>query len=237
MSRMISLTLGLLLTLLGGFLLAYNMLDTVFNLSMPGLWRLWPAAIVGVALAFLLPPVIAPQHRGLGALFVCGFPILAVGGVAFSTVLARSLQAWGTLWPLIVLAVALGLTLAALYMRVVWLLIPAFIIGTIGGVLQFCVLTGWWSTWSVLWTAAPLALGLALLVIGLARSSKAIFIAGLVVCGSALSAAMGMIIILTGRWTLVSLAGGLVLIAAGGSIIAWNVLRASAPPARPVSLT
>jgi hypothetical protein len=236
MSRIISITLGLALTLLGAFLLIYNVLENVLHAPVPGLWRLWPIWLVVAALAFLLPPLLAPQHRGLGAFFILGFPILGVSGVAFSAVFSRSGGAWGTLWPLMILATAMGLGMAAVYMRVIWLLIPAFIVGTIGVILQFCVLTGWWSAWSVLWTGAPMAIGLALLLIGAVRRYSGVFLGGLFVSGASAAAAMGMIIILTGRWSLLSLAGGLGLIGLGGALIVWNVLRAQqTQPARPVS--
>jgi hypothetical protein len=58
--------------------------------------------------------------------------------------------------------------------------------------LQFCALTGMWEVWAVLWTVEPLAVGLALLAVGGKTRSNRLLVAGLVVCGLAGLALVGM---------------------------------------------
>jgi len=73
----------------------------------------------------------------------------------------------------------------AIFLKVPWLMIPASIIGFTGLVLQFCAATGWWSSWAVLWTVEPFAVGLPLLLIGLSRKIEGVKLAGIILCGLA----------------------------------------------------
>ena len=89
---------------------------------------------------------------------------------------------WARLWPLEILALATGFLFAAIYRRVVWLLVPAIIIGLNAIVFQFCAATGLWGTWAFLWLIEPLSVGLALLVVGAATQRAGLSTAGLVLC-------------------------------------------------------
>jgi len=66
-----------------------------------------------------------------------------------------------------------------------WLMIPASILGFTGLILQFCAATGWWSSWAVLWTVEPFAVGLPLLLIGLSRKIEGVKLASIILCGLA----------------------------------------------------
>lgn len=165
-----------------------------------GSWRLWPLTVVGVGLLFVLLPFLpAPgraevvrRKRGLGILFIPSMPILTTGAILFLASVFNWWRVWKWLWPQEVLALALGLLFAAMYARQTWLIIPAIIIWLNGVLLQFCALTGLWEVWAVLWTVEPLAVGLALLAVGGRTRSNWLLVAGLVVCGLAGLALIGM---------------------------------------------
>ncbi len=80
---------------------------------------------------------------------------------------------------------AAAFVLMAVFLKVPWLMIPASILGFTGLVLQFCAATGWWSSWAVLWTVEPFAVGLPLLLIGIAKKIEGVKLAGIILCGLA----------------------------------------------------
>jgi hypothetical protein len=100
-----------------------------------------------------------------------------------------------------VLAAGLAFLFMALWMRVIWLLIPAFIVVFNGLVLGFCALTHLWGAWSVLWVVEPLALGLAFLIIGLTQHYRNLAIVGGGFCAFAgLGVAASSFIIASNSW-------------------------------------
>jgi hypothetical protein len=137
---------------------------------------------------------------------------------------------WEYLWPLEVLSVACGFLLAAIFMDVIWLLIPASIIGFTGLVLQFCALTGWWEAWSVLWTVEPLSLGLALAIIGARRHSPALALTGILFCAFAGFGFILMSTILSAGWWVFGLIGPVILIIAGAVLLLLSLVRHSSAP-------
>lgn len=58
-------------------------------------------------------------------------------------------------WPLIVVAVGVGLLILGLLVGAPEMAIPAVIVGGIGGILYYQNLTGNWTSWSYLWTLIP----------------------------------------------------------------------------------
>lgn len=229
MSRILNIGAGLALTLLGGLLLAYNFFGLVLHLELPAFWRLWPLALGALALWFLLPALLSPKHRSFGALFIPGLPIMAACGVALLANYSAPARIWGTFWPLIIIALGVGLGLAGFYLRVIWMLIPALVVTFIGAALQFCALTGLWVAWSVLWAAAPLAVALALLVISLVKRSLSLFVAASFIGGTSLSVALGLGALLTHQWSAVGIVGGLGLTLAGVVMVGWSLVRTLRP--------
>jgi len=222
MTRTMKITIGALLTLLGGGLLAWNLFAAVLHLPEPAPWRLWPLAIAGVGLLLVLPPLVAPWQRSLGALFLPGLPLLAVAALAVATLVFQPGFIWAHFWPQIVLALAVAVGLLALYLRSVWLLLPALILGLLGAALQFSALTGWWSVWAVLWTVAPLGAGLGLLAVGLWHHSNGLRVAGLLVCLFTAITAASLSALLTQHWSLINVALALGLMGGGAALALWG---------------
>jgi hypothetical protein len=184
MNRQISVLVGIALVLIGGMAMACVLATSVLGLGVWGWgpWRLWPLVVISVGLLFVVPPLLVRGKRGLGGLFIPGMPVLATGSILLFCSVLNAWGAWEWLWPVEVLGLAVGFLFAALYMRVIWLLIPAVIIGLNGLLFQFCAITGWWSVWAVLWTIEPLSVGLALLAVNFRRPSTGLLTAGVALC-------------------------------------------------------
>ena len=123
------------------------------------LGRLWPIVVMGAGLCFVVPPFMSRGKRGLGALFIPGLPVLTTGAILF---LASVFNAWGIwewLWPMLIISLAMGFVFAAIYMRNIWLLIPAGIIVGNGLLFTFYAITDWWRLWAILWPLEPLWIG------------------------------------------------------------------------------
>jgi len=185
MQKKASLLIGVTLVLLGILALAGNLLIRAAGNGIMLGFRAWPIFVVGAGLLFCLPPFIFPRSRGLSGLFVPGIPALVTGMILFFASVTGYWTIWTYLWPLEVLSVAAAFVLMAIFLKVPWLMIPASIIGLTGLVLQFCAATGWWSSWAVLWTVEPFAVGLPLLLIGLTKRIEGVKLAGIILCGLA----------------------------------------------------
>lgn len=231
MNKRISILAGLVLILMGALALTFNLVAPMLGLNVWrwGTWRFWPLLVVGVGLLFVLPPFLVRGRRGLGGLFISGVPILTTGGILLFASIFDTWGVWAYLWPLEILALALGFLFAAIYMRLVWLLIPAIVVGLNGLVLQFCALTGLWSVWAVLWTIEPLAVGLSLLVVSVVKRSGGLFVAGLILCGLAGVGLIGMTAVVS-AWWLPNLLGPGLLILVGFLLLLSSVIHRSPAP-------
>jgi hypothetical protein len=185
MNKKASLLFGVTLIVLGLLALAANLLLRAAGNGLLLGFRAWPIFVVAVGLLFCIPPVLFPERRGLGGLFIPGMPVLMTGAILFLCSVSAQWHWWAFLWPLEVISVALGFVLAAIFLRVVWLMIPASIVGLTGLVLQFCAATGLWGSWAVLWTVVPFAVGLPLLLIGIFKKIEGVKLAGIILCGFA----------------------------------------------------
>ena len=70
-------------------------------------------------------------------------------------------------WPLIVVAVGVGLLVLGLLVGAPDMAIPAVIVGGIGGILYYQNLCGNWASWSYLWTLIPGFSGIGMLLANL----------------------------------------------------------------------
>jgi hypothetical protein len=177
--RFLSLIFGSALVAIGGLSLLGN------TLLATQAWRTWPLAVVIAGIALTLPGFFGLKSRGFGSFFIPGIPLLTTGGILLFASLFHRWDVWGLAWPLEVLSLAVGFALAAIFMRVAGLAIPAMIVGINGLILAFCNLTGLWEAWAVLWPLEPLAIGLGLLVVGVANRSSGAKVAGLILTGIA----------------------------------------------------
>ena len=212
---------GVILILLGVMALTHTIILPLFGIE-AGLWRLWPLAVAAVGFSFVLTPFAYRQNRGLGMMFIPGLPIVMVSGLLFVSSLFNWWSSWELFWPMIIIALALGFAAAAIQSRVVWLFIPAIILGANGLVFQFCSLTGWWELWSVLWTIEPLSVGLALIFMSMLTKRQGLFTAGLIVTAVAGVGFSIMAMVLSG-WS--AILGSLVLIGVGGALLLNNARR------------
>jgi hypothetical protein len=129
--------------------------------------------------------------------------------------------------------VAVGFLLAAIYLRVIWLLIPSIIIGANGLLFLFCAVTGLWQVWAVMWTIEPLSVGLALLLIGGLKQRRGLMTAGLLLCVIGGIGLLGMASLMSLAWfanwvwlfRLLVPAG---LVVAGLLILVWSLTRKTA---------
>jgi hypothetical protein len=185
MQKKASVLIGVTLILLGVLALAGNLLIRSAGSGIVQGLRAWPIFVVGAGLLFCIPPFLFPQQPGLSGLFVPGIPTLTTGVLLFIASVTGTWSIWAILWPLEVLSAAAAFVLMAVFLKVPWLMIPASILGFTGMVLQFCAVTGWWSSWAVLWTVEPFAVGLPLLLIGIARKIEGVKLAGIILCGLA----------------------------------------------------
>ena len=230
MEKKASLFIGIFLLALGLLALGGDLLLTARGLSLPGALPLWPLFVVASGLLFVMPPFFFPRQGGLAGLFVPGLPVLTTGGILLACSLSGDWGLWTRLWPLEVLAVGLAFVFMAIRMRVIWLLIPAFIVSFTGVVLGFCALTGLWAVWSFLWVAEPLALGLALLIIGLVVRHRTLAIVGAGFCAFAgLGAAASSWFAVTHSW-LLNLAGPGFVLAMGVLMLVLGFLRSADKP-------
>jgi hypothetical protein len=234
MEKRFSILVGVLFLLMGG-------MGLMFSLVLPmlgwdawewGAWRLWPSIVVCLGLLFMLSPLLVRGHRGLGGLFIPGMPILITGAILLLASVFNFWGVWTWLWPLEVLALATGFFAAALYMRLIWLVIPAIIIGLNGLVLQFCAITDLWYLWAVLWTVEPLSVGLSLVVVSVKARSAALFLAGIILCSLAGMGLVGMTAITLSSWWLFGWIGPAILVLSGLALLVWGLApRPSAKPA------
>lgn len=197
-------------------------------------WKLWPVTIVLAGAALTLPGFLGLANRGFGAFFIPGMPVLITGAILLYASLTGHWEVWSVAWVLEILGLALGFIMAAIFMRAPGLAIPAFIIGVNGTLLAFCAVTGLWESWAILWPMEFLAIGLGLLVVGIANQS-----AGVKTAASVLLTIAGAGFFITAFLsvfngnTLMRFAVPVMLLVTGGLLVATFFLQGSPklPPA------
>ena len=233
MDKKLAIVGSVILIALGVLALGASLAGAMFGF---GMWRLWPLIVIAAGLLFVVPPALVRGKRGLGALFIPGMPILATGVILLLSSVFRWWDMWAMLWPLEILALAAGFLIAAIYMQVIGLIIPAVVLGLNGLLFQFCAITGLWEVWAVLWAIVPLSLGLALLAVYLKQRSPGLLVAGLALCAFAGLGAVGSLAItvlsaIFPIWWLWQWMGPVTLILLGGGLLVYGLTRLSqAPP-------
>jgi len=227
MSKQLAIVISIVLIMVGLLALAFALVGPVSGFR---LWRLWPLAVVTTGALFVLPPLLVRGKRGLGALFIPGMPILTTGTLLLFASVFRMWDVWAWLWPQEVLALALGFLFAAIYMRSVWLVIPAIVLGANGALMQFCTLTGLWRVWSVMWAIEPLSVGLALLAVRVKRRSAGLLVAGVTLCALAILGALESVAIVSLSaifpvWWMWRWVGPATLVLAGMGLLIWGLVR------------
>ncbi|MEJ2747005.1 MAG: hypothetical protein P8183_03685 [Anaerolineae bacterium] len=205
---------GILLVVLGGLALLHTTILPLLGWEY-GLWRFWPLFVSAVGLTFVAVPFIFMERRGLKALLIPGLPILVVSMLLLWGSIFNAWGIWDYFWPMVVVGLALGFAATAVFMRNIWFMIPAIIIGVNGLIFQFCAITGLWDLWAILWTMEPLSVGLALIVAS-AGKRPGLMKAGLIVSTIAAVFFSLMSFVLSG-W--VSVVGAVVLIVAGAGLL------------------
>jgi len=159
----------------GATLLAIGMIALAGNIFLATkAWKLWPVIVVLAGIGLIIPGFFGILRHGFGLFFIPGIPVLTTGGILLYASLTNHWNVWVVAWALEILALALGFALAAIFMRAPGLAIPALIIGVNGAMLTFCAVTGLWESWALLWPIEFLAVGLGLLVLGIANHSAGV---------------------------------------------------------------
>ena len=224
MTHKFSFASGLFLLIAGGLMIAYNVLATRMGLDLVA-WRLLPIEVAIVALLFLLPPLFVRRNRGLSGLFIPGVPLLAVSALLLVGQLLPDWFVWSRFWPQIIVALAIGIGLCGLFLRQIWMAVPAAMILALGAGLQLTALTGWWWLWTGLWVAPLFALGLTLLAISFRRRSRGLRVAGTVLLLAPLTVGLSLAFLVIGWWQ----AAGAVVGTALAIIGVWFLMLAWAP--------
>lgn len=230
MQKKTSLLFGVTLILLGVLALAGNLLMRAVGGGILLGFRAWPIFVVGAGLLFCLPPFIFSKIPGLSGLFIPGIPTLTTGFLLFFASISGNWSVWAYLWPLEVISVGLGFVLMAIFLKVPWLLIPASIVGMNGLVLQFCAATGLWSSWAVLWTVEPFAVGLPLLLIGMFKKIDGVKMTGIILCGFAGLAFAAMTSLLVTSFWITRLIGPGIVLALGILLVLSALLKKPVDP-------
>jgi hypothetical protein len=212
----------------GSILIGLGVLALFVSLSGINLWtmswRWWPTVIIGFGALIALLPIFI-RKRWMGLLFVAAAPIIATGVLLLISMTSGQWFLWARWWPIEVLSVALGFLLAAIYAREAWLLVPAIFIGVNGGLFLFNMWYGQWYLWKVLWILQPLALGVALLLVGVIKHSGVTLGFGFALCGLSIFFSALMSPIFRDTAQLTGSLGAVTLIAMGGALLLWNMRR------------
>lgn len=197
MASRFSIAAGVFLLGLGSALALFNMAAEWAGLEAT-VWRLWPVSPAALGLLCLIPPLFTPRRRGLAALYLPGLSLLTVSALGMIGQVSPS--AWASLWPLLILSLALALFLLERALQSVWLIMPAAIVGALGGGLLLTSLSGAWWLWAGLWTLMPLSAGLTLLAIGTQRRQTGLLMAGIFVAVASIGAGMSILALVSSHF-------------------------------------
>jgi len=96
---------------------------------------------------------------------ILGVLLILVGGLFLASQFIPGLNLIVTFsWPLIVVAVGVGLLLLGLLIGVPEMAIPACIVSGIGGILYYQNYSGNWESWAYMWALIPMFVGLGMIL-------------------------------------------------------------------------
>ena len=228
---------GYVLIALGILAIVGQFLGFGLNLIPALIGRFWALIPLAIGLVFMGVPMLNPQNRGLGGMFIPG-AILTTNGLLLT---ASSVFDWWSLWtwawPLQFLGLATGFTLAGMRLKVPELLIPASIMLVNWVLFQFSTVTGLWHWWAYFWPLEIGAVSLGLLLVGMIKRNHGLRKSGLIV--GTVSIGFLFIMLLIGATSLLTLSTGGLLVALGLVMLGWNMMSGSnvAVPAGPVPTT
>lgn len=225
--------IGIVLILCGATTLAANLVLPALGISTSWFtpWSIWPLFILALGSVLLLMALYSIRSPGWSALFIPALPVITVGAILMFASVFNQWHVWNWSWSFIILALAVGFLLAAVFGRNAWLGIPAILIGANAVVLTFCSLTDLWEWWSVLWTIEPLALGLVFLLIAVKTRSGVMMLLGLLTCGfSAFAFSLMSGFAIFGDWAF-RMATPALLILLGIVLLGWGSIRRITLPA------
>jgi hypothetical protein len=156
---------------------------------------------------------------------VGGILLILIGAWFVALQLVPGLGEWINIeftWPLMIVVGGVVLFVIGLILAVPGLIIPACIVGGVGAILYWQVITDGWVTWACAWALVPSFVGLGILVSSIleGRTAKGISEGGwLILLGIVLffilGAALGSLAWLSPYWPLLVVAIGLLMVIQG----------------------
>jgi hypothetical protein len=229
MNRMVSAMIGTTLILLGALFLLVNL---AFNATGAWMWQTWPLIIVAAGALFLLVPIFFRAQKWTGVFFIPGTPVLTTGLLLLVSSIGNSWRIWEWGWALVILAVAAGLVLAALTTRILWMGVPAILLGATALILAYCAITGDWGAWVWLWGLEAAAVGLMILAVGYLAKNNIVRTVGWSFVGFGAFAATAMMALAGLNSRLMTFFSAGILILGGIALIAGGLLTGKTPPAQ-----
>jgi hypothetical protein len=227
MNQKVSAMIGTVLILLGGLFMLINL---AFNTAGEWVWRTWPLFVVAGGAMFMLVPLFFRSQQWTGVFFIPGTPILATGLLLLVSSISNDWSVWEWGWSLLIIAVAAGMILAALTTRILWMGVPAILLGATGLILAYCAVTGNWSAWAWLWGLEVAAVGLMIVAVGLLTKNIIVRTVGWSFVGFGAFAATAMMALAGQNARAMTFLSAATLILGGIALIAGGFLTGKKPP-------
>jgi hypothetical protein len=229
MNQKVSAMIGTVLILLGGLFLLVNM---AFQAAGAWVWQTWPLFIVAGGAMFMLVPLFYHRQKWTGVFFIPGTPLLITGLLLQISSIGNGWGIWQWAWSLVILAIAVGLVLAALTTRIYWMGVPAVLLGATGLILAYCAITGNWGDWVWLWGLEVAAVGCMIITVGYLAKNMIVRTVGWSFAGFGAFAATVMMALAGQNPRMMTLLSAGILILGGTVLIAGGLLTGKKPPAQ-----
>jgi hypothetical protein len=228
MNQKVSAMIGTVLILLGALFLLVNL---AFNAAGVWIWRTWPLFIVAGGALFMLVPLFFRREKWTGVFFIPGTPILVTGLLLLVSSIGNNWSLWAWGWSLVILAVAVGLALAGFATRILWMDVPAIILGATALILAYCAVTGNWGDWVWLWGLEVASVGCMILAVGYLAKNMVVRTVGWSFVGFGAFAATVMMALAGQNSRPMTFVSAAILILGGIALIAGGFLTGEKTPA------